>query len=440
MKKYLLVVLFCFSFYSFGYDIVDRYPEFIEYHKVSRITYSAPDGQSYLFLAEYWYRRRKMRLFSNKWKPLNSDDAVCKGLDGKTYSFSDLDADLNGEVSGEEWENFQPPPDFGVDTDGDGWADRDEKYLGMTVGKYDSPSLNNVAGVDNLSVGDTVIDRYTGETLGQLILGRDKAGLLGLGLVHPETGKFVALSDVVVNGIYKHGSAVDKFVLDWPNGQEYPPDGSNNNPTGSGGGSSGSGGSSLILPGQNKVTNPDIDNSETPVNTDNSDVVSAANELIRANREFAKKEAERDKVISQQIYNQSNIMLDGNDILNDINTTLDGIFSSSSDNEENIPIGGDYSFNPANFSDVFLSIKTNFTTRKTELMSKVPSFFKGDFLPQNVQTTTMPYITIPILKINEPIWPTKYDKYRFMLRDVFGFLCYLALFYGCWKVLAGGNS
>jgi len=178
----------------------------------------------------------------------------------------------------------------------------------------------------------------------------------------------------------------------------------------------------------NNITNNN-DNSTTNNNTTNNNDNSTTNNYTT---DFDT------SGIESKIDTTNSKLDDSNNHLKDLNDKLDKFFEDGVITD--VPIGGDSSFDPDNFSDVFLSIKTNFTTRKTELMSKVPSFLKGDFLPQNVQTTTMPYITIPILKINEPIWPTKYDKYRFMLRDVFGFLCYLALFYGCWKVLAGGNS
>lgn len=178
----------------------------------------------------------------------------------------------------------------------------------------------------------------------------------------------------------------------------------------------------------NNITNNN-DNSTTNNNTTNNNDNSTTNNYT-TNFDTSGIESKIDTTNSK--------LDDSNNHLKDLNDKLDKFFDAGVITD--VPIGGDSSFDPDNFSDVFLSIKTNFTTRKTELMSKVPSFLKGDFLPQNVQTTTMPYITIPILKINEPIWPTKYDKYRFMLRDLFGFLCYLALFYGCWKVLAGGSS
>lgn len=327
MRKVLVVLIFGFSFFSFAgkFSYVDTLTKNIVW-KTKKIyggkTYNYSDGKV---------------TFSLHWRPTNTVDAKLVDTSlpvGERYiSWADYDSDGDGINNGDDDEPYsEPPPDFGVDVDGDGWADRDEKSLGMTVGEHDHPDWSKSVGVDDLAVGDTLYDRYTGKELGKLTLGRDKAGLLGLGIVNPDTGKFAALADLGNTDYYQKGSSVDKFIVDYPNGQEYPKDGSNNTPAGSG--NTGDGATIAPIPGQNEVTNPDIDDNETPVNTDNSETVSAINELIWSNAQHAKKEAERDKVISQQIYNQSNIMLDGNDLLGDIKGGL-GDVKNSVDNVAN---------------------------------------------------------------------------------------------------------
>ncbi len=122
--------------------------------------------------------------------------------------------------------------------------------------------------------------------------------------------------------------------------------------------------------------------------------------------------------------------------LDQINNKLDEMFDAPELTDYE---GGDTSFDPDSFSDVLESIKSNFTARKDSLSAKVPSFLKGDFLPDSVQTAEIPHIQIDFLNIDVPIWPEDKTNIRLMIRDFFKFLLYVFLLYVLWKVLAGGN-